>query len=314
MRNKNQGFCYTHPPILTSNDCEGAGEAFRIAPTPHVFRPDGPCEDEYFSRPSYLTVSSQLHLEALSSSISRVYTLSPCFRAERSQTNRHLAEFWMLEAEWAFTRDIDDVCRVVEGAIKKVLQDGSPETPILWKDSSDVRRKAFEDAARPAHAWTRITYGDAIQELSKHQASSQEFQFTPGLGKALQSEHERWLAEKLIGGPVFVTNYTATLKPFYMRLNEDGHTVACFDLLIPYIGELVGGSLREERLGVLERSLGTHGLNKEEYGWYLDLRKYGGAPHGGFGMGFERLISWLSGIENLRECIAMPRWAGRMLL
>lgn len=211
----------------------------------------------------------------------------------------------MLEAEWAFTRSIDDVCDVAEGAIRNVIRGGSadlaPTSSLLEIVSSD-------------QPWSRITYTEAMIELEKHHANVSEFSFPPAWGKALQSEHERWLADKLVGGPVFVTNYPASLKPFYMRLNDDQKTVACFDLLIPRIGELAGGSIREERLGHLERAMDAHRLSREEYGWYLELRKFGGAPHGGFGMGFERLIGWLSGIENVRECIPMPRWAGRMLL
>lgn len=208
----------------------------------------------------------------------------------------------MLEAEWAFTRRVEDVCAVVEGAVKEVIRSGDADMA-----ARDTLLRLVE---KP---WARITYTDAIVELEKA-AGTANFAFLPAWGKALQSEHERWLADHLIGGPVFVTDYPTALKPFYMRLNDDGRTVACFDLLIPRVGELVGGSVREERLGHLERALDLHKLSKAEYGWYLELRKYGGAPHGGFGMGFERLIGWLTGIENVRECIPMPRWAGRMLL
>jgi len=292
---------------LTSNDCEGAGETFRIAPIIPA-APESPpaAPEEFFARQSYLTVSSQLHLEALAAAISRVYTLSPCFRAERSQTKRHLAEFWMLEAEWAFTQNIEDICQIVEGAIKEVIQTGHEDM---------TERTTLLNAFCSDRPWTRMSYTDAITELEKHHTvSATKFTFPPAWGKALQSEHERWLADELVGGPVFVTGYPAILKPFYMRLNDDERTVACFDLLIPKVGELVGGSLREERLGYLERALDVHGLSRADYGWYLDLRKYGGAPHGGFGLGFERFIGWLSGIENVRECIPMPRWAGRMLL
>ncbi|KII84260.1 hypothetical protein PLICRDRAFT_46113 [Plicaturopsis crispa FD-325 SS-3] len=308
-----QGFCYAHTPIITSNDCEGAGETFRIAPVKGT-APGLTSTEEFFSRPAYLTVSSQLHLEALASAVSRVYTLSPCFRAERSQTSRHLAEFWMLEAEWAFTNRVTDVCDVVEAALKTVLRASNPDLAALWNEGDMTRRKAIEDLSISDARWTQMSYTDAISELETHQAISGEFQYPPAWGNALQSEHERWLAEKLVGGPVFVTDYPAALKPFYMRLNDDGRTVACFDLLVPHVGELAGGSLREERLPMLESSLAAHNLDRDAYQWYLDLRKYGGAPHGGFGMGFERLIGWLSGIENVRECIPMPRWAGRMLL
>jgi asparaginyl-tRNA synthetase len=309
VSNKNEGFCYVHTPILTSNDCEGAGEAFRIAPQAQSLNPPDPMKSdvEFFSHPSYLTVSSQLHLEALASAISRVYTLSPCFRAEPSLTSRHLAEFWMLEAEWAFTQCVEDVCRVVEAAIKDTLR----RTASNGRNSDDVMSKTLEDAGRADRSWARITYTDAVRELSKN---GQGFESAPKWGMALRSDHERWLAEQLIGGPVFVTDYPVSLKPFYMRLNDDGQTVGCFDLLVPRVGELVGGSLREERLPMLKESLERHELGESEYGWYLELRKFGGTPHGGFGMGFERLIGWLSGIENVRECIPMPRWAGRMLL
>ncbi|EPQ52046.1 asparaginyl-tRNA synthetase [Gloeophyllum trabeum ATCC 11539] len=313
---KREGFHSVHTPILTSNDCEGAGEAFRIAQVPSI-HPASAGEpsrtEEFFSKPSYLTVSSQLHLEALATAISRVYTLSPCFRAEPSQTARHLAEFWMLEAEWAFTQSVDDVCRVVEAAMKAVVNTAlaSQDMEVFAKDSELSRIEALRSAADASRAWPRISYATAVQELAK---SGQGFQYKPAWGKPLQSEHEKWLAETLVGGPVFVTDYPIELKPFYMRLNDDGKTVACFDLLVPHVGELVGGSLREERLDLLKRALAYHKLDAEAYRWYLELRKFGGAPHGGFGMGFERLISWISGIENVRECIPMPRWAGRMLL
>ncbi|KAG2143075.1 hypothetical protein DEU56DRAFT_793379 [Suillus clintonianus] len=314
-----QDFHYVHTPILTSNDCEGGGETFRVSPASSAISPgqlpDPSAQAEFFSQPAYLTVSSQLHLEALAASLSRVYTLSPCFRAERSQTNRHLAEFWMLEAEWAFIHHVGDVCHVVEESLKNILVQCQSENPLFWKDGDEAKLKSLEDASRPGLSWTRMTYTDAVKELEKYHASSRVgFEFEPAWGRALQSEHERWLSERLVGGPVFVTDYPTSLKPFYMRANDDGQTVACFDLLVPFIGELVGGSLREERSSHLVEAIQRHGLNEEEYRWYVDLRKYGSAPHGGYGLGFERLISWMSGIENVRECIAMPRWAKRMLL
>lgn len=310
---QNHDFTYAHTPIITSNDTEGAGETFRLAPvlTPAsasaASSSDAPTSYEFFSKPSYLTVSSQLHLEALAHSVSRVWTLSPCFRAERSMTSRHLAEFWMLEAEWAFTNSVDELTRVVEGALKHVLKFDSPDRQLLWKD-----RDASHLAAAAGDApWARMTYGDAIKALQEHGGS---FKFPPAWGRALASEHERWLAEKHVGGPVFVTDYPATLKPFYMLRNADGETAACFDLLVPGVGELAGGSLREDRLDRLETALEEHNLPKEEYWWYLDLRKYGGAPHGGFGLGFERMISWLAGNDSVRESIPMPRWSKRMIL
>lgn len=323
-------FCYVHTPILTSSDCEGAGETFRVTPSsavpshvPGLLDPSDSPSSEFFSKPTYLTVSSQLHLEALASSLSRVYTLSPCFRAERSQTSRHLAEFWMLEAEWTWTREINDVCQLVEACLKDalVLGIGEEERRALAKGVPDYdqRLRCLEDAAS-SKPWVRLTYTEAILELEKYAAAAgpkaSTFQFKPQWGCALQSEHERWLSEVLVKGPVFVTDYPSSLKPFYMRTNDDGKSVACFDLLVPYVGELVGGSLREERLDVLCSRMSALGMDTEgeEYKWYLDLRRFGSAPHGGFGLGFERLISWVSGVENVRECIAMPRWARRMLL
>ncbi|TFY57059.1 hypothetical protein EVJ58_g7257 [Rhodofomes roseus] len=311
------GFCYVHTPIITSSDCEGAGETFRVAPPEPSEPATHPTENkpsEFFGHPAYLTVSSQLHLEALATALSRVYTLSPSFRAERSLTNRHLSEFWMLEAEWSFTQSVNDICAVTEGAIKDVLSKTQPHAQVFAQATGRSRILEHLQTASSTPVWTRLSYGDAVAELAKYHASARKFHFEPAWGKPLQSEHERWLAEELVKGPVFVTDYPVALKPFYMRLNDDGKTVACFDLLVPHLGELVGGSLREERSNLLDKALESHGLDKTQYGWYSELRKYGGAPHGGFGLGFERLISWISGIENVRECIAMPRWAGRMLL
>lgn len=228
-------------------------------------------------------------------------------------TGRHLAEFWMLEAEWAFPSDngVHGICDLTEALLKETTAPllDSNDIHVLWKDGDAHKSKVLSDAVNDQKPWARMSYTEAIQELSKIHPS-QKFVHTPLWGQALQSEHERWLAETLVGGPVFVTDYPASLKPFYMRLNPDGKTVACFDLLVPYVGELIGGSVREERVELLAKKMeGVPGSD-----WYLDLRKYGGAPHAGFGMGFERLISWISGVDNIRECIPMPRWAGRMLL
>lgn len=248
----------------------------------------------------------------MAQALTRVYTISPTFRAERSQTNRHLSEFWMLEAEWGFTKDVNEVCEIVEGSVKHVLGQhlGSKDMQLLWKEGDEQKLKSVEDAATAAR-WTKMTYTDAIKELEKDTAG---FQFEPQWGKGLQSEHERWLAEKVVNGPVFVTDYPTNLKPFYMRANDDLETVACFDLLMPRLGELVGGSLREERTPLLKRALEKHRLDQRDYQWYTELRTFGGAPHGGFGLGFERLISWMTGIENVRECIPIPRVAGRLLM
>lgn len=229
----------------------------------------------------------------------------------------------MLEAEWAFPSPdgVHGVCNLAEALLRdtvtELLKDGE-DINLLLTDASELKRTALTDAFSPSVPWTHMTYTDAIKELGNASSSAAAcFTYKPEWGRSLQSEHERWLAETLVRGPVFVTDYPASLKPFYMRVNADEKTVACFDLLVPHVGELIGGSLREERYDILEakmREIGLIGGKNSGYQWYLDLRKDGGAPHAGFGMGFERLISWVSGIDNVRECIPMPRWAGRMLL
>ncbi|KAF8216502.1 asparaginyl-tRNA synthetase [Mycena galopus ATCC 62051] len=327
-----RGFAYAHTPILTSGDAEGGGEAFRIAPVPP------PIKHEFFGDPAYLTVSHQLHLEALSHSLGRVYTLSPCFRAERGVTRRHLAEFWMLEAEWNVIPTDDPraqttaLCDFVEGVVKGAVGDSGiihgEDVDVLWRHRDDdsasenerlKRREALVRAVTADAPWPKMSYSDAVRELTK---SKQKWTFPVRWGNALQTEHEKWLSETLIGGPVFVTEYPATLKPFYMRANPplaaegEDVTVGCFDLLVPHAGELVGGSVREERLDVLKASMTSKHMDMdgERYRWYGDLRRFGGAPHVGFGMGFERLLGWVGGIENVRECVPMPRWAGKMAL
>lgn len=351
---QDQGFTSANTPILTGNDAEGAGEAFRIAPmdlshpaavaAASSSSPSPASQEstsEFFSRPAYLTVSHQLHLEALATALSRVYTLSPCFRAEPSLTRRHLAEFWMLEAEWAFTnsmsggRDVREVCKFVEAMIRGVagplVASGSvdPDVASLWKKADDPdggKLASLQTSFAQPDWWATMTYTEAVRELQAAvENKAVNFEYEVKWGKGLQSEHEKWLAETLVKGPVFVTDYPKDLKPFYMRVNEgDPRTVACFDLLVPHLGELVGGSVREERVEVLHETMKKAGLVPPEgedvgeeanaYKWYEDLRKYGGAPHAGFGMGFERLVAWVGGIENVRECVPMPRWAGRLLL
>nr|GAT43597.1 asparaginyl-tRNA synthetase [Mycena chlorophos] len=331
-----QSFTYTHTPVLTSGDAEGGGEAFRLAPISQD--PTLPERDrEFFSHPAYLTVSHQLHLEALCSALNRVYTLSPCFRAERGVTRRHLAEFWMLEAEWGVPPVPDPhkqtaaLCDFVEGLVRGVVGDsallGSEDMDVLWRhrenDSVSVadrekRRDALVDAVTREAPWPHMTYSDAIRQLLQ---ANRDWEFPVRWGNALQSEHEKWLCEELVGGPVFVTDYPANLKPFYMRANlpvegESELTMGCFDLLVPHVGELAGGSVREERLELLKAAMASKGMDAdgEQYAWYCALREFGGAPHVGFGMGFERLVGWVGGVDNVRECIPMPRWAGRMLM
>jgi len=308
---QHEGFTHVHTPIIAGNDCEGAGETFKLAPVAHRAGSSLP-PTEFFDRAAYLTVSSQLHLEVFAHAIPRVYTLSPCFRAERSQTNRHLSEFWMLEAEWGFVDRVGDVCDIVEDSVKHILNHPGlvKDLDALWS-SGDMERNQGVLEAKGATPWARMSYTEAVKELEKDKS---KFEFEPAWGKPLQSEHERWLSDKVVKGPVFVTDYPSVTKPFYMRTNDDGKTAACFDLLMPHLGELVGGSLREERVDLLDGAIERHGLDKRDYTWYRDLRVYGGAPHGGFGLGFERLIGWMTGIENVRECIPIPRWAGRLLL
>lgn len=343
-------FILVQPPILTSNDCEGAGEAFRITTDellgsalsdssrkPAEGRSTTSRIEEFFDKPTYLTVSTQLHLEALASALSRVYTMSPVFRAEPSQTHRHASEFSMLEAELSFCNDLEDVMSFVERSLKKVIASirttAAPEIQAFQEMQLKYGGHPVEEIPAPGsftpidllkihsdvasdRVWARLTYHQAMEELQAY--SSQRpgaFRHPVGLGLPLQSEHEKWLSGTLVGGPVFVTDYPAEQKPFYMRSNEDGAgTVSCFDLLVPNVGELVGGSLREERSELLEAAMKRQGIALAGMEWYLDLRKYGSVPHGGFGLGFERLISWLTGFENIRECMPFPRSAGKILL
>lgn len=312
---------------MTSSDCEGAGEAFRVTA-------DTENKDPFFPSPAYLTVSSQLHLEAPTHALSRCYTLSPTFRAEPSATSRHLAEFYMLEAEVANTESLDQLMDTVENGIKASLRtlDGSLKSDRgrrMQADMAVVRDVLMADERERSVSSTptldrqqpfaRITYTEAVSLLQQAH-EKRPFQHTPTWGAGLQSEHEKYLAGEVFRGPVFVTNYPRALKPFYMRLNDDGvakqerdtpePTVACFDLLVPDVGELVGGSLREERLEHLERAIASAGLQREAYEWYIDLRRYGSVKHGGWGMGWERFICWITGTPNVKDVVAFPRWKG----
>ena len=304
---RDQEFILTNTPILTSHDCEGGGEVFKITPV------DSKDATEFFKKPVYLTVSGQLHAEIMASAMSRVYTFGPTFRAEESLTSRHLAEFWMLEAEMAFIDELSPLLDVTEGNIQEttrhVLNTCADDVAFFnqWVDKGLLQRLQ-KSVDQP---FVRMTYTEAIAILQKVQdEGKQTFTFPTTWGSSLQSEHERYLATEHCQQPVFVTDYPSHLKPFYMRENADGKTVACFDLLLPGIGELVGGSMREERYSILEQKMKQAKMNMEDYQWYLDLRKYGSAPHGGYGIGFERLMLWLTGLENVREVIPMPRWVG----
>lgn len=307
---RDQGYTNVAMPIITSSDCEGAGEVFSV-----MHGPQGKEKPFWQGSPSYLTVSGQLHLEALTigGGLGKTWHLGPCFRAERSDTNRHLNEFWMCEAELAWTESLENVMQVVEGLVKSIARQVLASNGESMKQVLPEGLQTCESIASSTAAWKRLSYDEAIQELEVAARENAElFQHQPSHLDGLRSEHERFLADKY--GPTFVTDYPATQKPFYMRANESNNafnerTVACFDLLVPRVGELVGGSLREERLGKLTQSMKEHGMALENYEWYLDLRRYGSAPHGGFGLGWERLVSWLCGIENVRECIPFPRGA-----
>jgi len=296
-----EGYHNVTMPLTTSSDCEGAGEVFTLTHGP----------EPYYDRPAYLSVSGQLHLEAMTigGAMGRCWHLAPAFRAERSDTNRHLNEFWMCEAELAFTDELGDVLAVTEGLVRAIVVSLHQEDSLL--ELSDAFPSGAE-VVKSVHAqqepWKRMTYAQAIRELSDvAKQDPQLFQHEPSYSAGLKSEHERYIAERY--GPTFVTDYPAAQKPFYMRKNDGDSkdTVACFDLLVPRIGELAGGSLREERLGNLEAAMSARSMAVEGYDWYLDLRRYGSVKHGGFGLGWERLVSWLLGIENVRETIAFPR-------
>lgn len=288
---KEMDFTQVDPPLLTNSDCEGGSASFRVEAASNFAKHSA--SNSFFHRPTYLTVSSQLYLESLAASLGRVFTLSPAFRAERSSTSRHLTEFWMLEVEASFTNDLDQIMSVAEACVRASSK-GS-ESLVLNSELDSERSFAC------------MTYNEAISVLQNQHSPSLQW------GEDLNTEQERHLAEKFAQGPVFVTDYPKHLKPFYMRANQADSihtardTVACFDLLVPRIGELAGGSLREERLDKLQEAMLLHNMAVEDYDWYLDLRRFGSAPHGGFGLGWERLISLLTGNENVRECVAFPR-------
>lgn len=337
-------FIQVHPPIITSSDCEGAGEVFTVAPAasslPDAGEEQAQGSDHFFQSPKYLTVSAQLHLEALAQSVGRVWSLSPTFRAEKSDTPRHLSEFYMLEAEEVFVDDVHRIMDVVESMIRDIaigLQN-SPVGEELLKARDEAQPQEEGPATTRAllsqrwqclvdGPWPRITYREAIEHLKTAEAhKTVHFAFPPDYQQGIQTEHERFLAETVgQGGPVFVTDYPRQLKPFYMAPSRDipatqeEETVACFDLLVPEICELVGGSMREHRLPELEESMKQHGLRINSGSadldgslqWYLDLRRYGSVPHGGFGMGFDRLLCYLSGVSNIRDIVSFPRWHRR---
>ncbi len=305
-----RGFLWIHTPIITTSDAEGAGELFEVVAT-------GESGEPFFGRSAFLTVSGQLAVENFAQAFTDVYTFGPTFRAEHSHTTRHAAEFWMIEPEIAFA-DLDDVLALAEDFVKSVAEG------VLTDCADDMAffdrfiEKGLLDSLRAVldAPFARVTWHEARALLAEAEAQGKTFEHAVSApGFELQTEHERWLAEEHFGRPVFVTNYPASQKAFYMRLDDeetDGvATVAATDLLVPRIGELIGGSQREERLDVLDARLAAHGLPAETYWWYRDLRRYGSVPHGGFGLGLERLILWLTGMQNIRDVLPFPRTPGQ---
>jgi len=315
-----EGVHYVHAPIVTANDCEGGGEMFRVtgldgaALAGAASRDD--FSDDFFKRSTFLTVSGQLSAEACATAVGDVYTFGPTFRAENSQTARHLAEFWMIEPELAFA-DMSDAMDSAEGllvyAINAALEKCAGDLAFFDAFYGDKKLVPRLEAIAKGERFARLSYGDAVEAVrAAIAADPSEWRF-PNLkfGDDLATEHERWLAETHCGGNcVFVYDYPKGIKAFYMRDNDDGETVAAFDLLAPGVGELVGGSQREERLPELEAKMAGAGLDAEDYAWYLDLRRYGSVPHAGYGLGFDRLVCYASGLENIRDAIPFPRFPG----
>lgn len=301
-----RGFFQVHTPIITTSDCEGAGEMFQVT-TSRETTTKKPVE-EFFGRPAGLTVSGQLQAEVYALSLGAVYTFGPTFRAENSNTSRHLAEFWMIEPEMAFC-DLTCNMQLATDMLKYVLNDvmvNCAEDMALF-DKFIEKGLLAKLKSVVEKDFAHITYTEAVEKLL---ASGKKFEFEVKWGIDLQSEHERYLTEEVYNCPLIVTDYPASIKPFYMRVNDDGKTVAAMDILVPGIGEIVGGSQREERYDVLEKRMLEAGIELEDYGWYLDLRRYGSAPHSGYGLGFERLVQFVTGMANIREVIPFPRTPG----
>jgi asparaginyl-tRNA synthetase len=309
-----RGFLYIHTPIITAADCEGAGKMFGVTTFDLDNIPkekDGKVDytKDFFGRPAYLTVSGQLNGEIYASAMSDIYTFGPTFRAENSNTSRHLAEFWMIEPEMAFA-DINDNMECAESylkfVLKYVLENCSEDLAFFSKFVSEGLVERLRNIVETP--FERITYTYAVRVLEK---SNKPFEYPVSWGVDLQSEHERFLAEEYFSKPVIITDYPKKIKSFYMRENEDGKTVAAMDIIVPKIGEIVGGSQREERLDVLLEKMKENNLKPEDYWWYLELRKYGSVPHAGYGVGFERLVQFATGMENIRDVIPFPRYPGK---
>lgn len=308
-----RGFLYLHTPIITGSDCEGAGKMFQVTTLPldKPPRKDNNIDftQDFFAKPTYLTVSGQLNAEVFACALSDVYTFGPTFRAENSNTARHLAEFWMIEPEMAFA-DINDNQDLAEAYLKftlKYIMDNCQEDLQFF--DKHVSKGLIERLQHIVNTpFERATYTYAVRVLEK---ADKKFEFPVKWGLDLQSEHERYLAEEYFSKPVIIVDYPKQIKAFYMRDNDDNKTVAAMDVLVPKVGEIIGGSQREERLDVLEKKLREHNLNPVDYSWYLDLRRYGTVPHAGFGLGFERLVQFATGMDNIRDVIPFPRYPGK---
>lgn len=308
-----QGFFWVHTPLITASDCEGAGEMFRVSTLDMQNLPigqDGKIDysQDFFGKEAFLTVSGQLNVETYCSALSKVYTFGPTFRAENSNTSRHLAEFWMVEPEVAFA-DLAQIADLSESMLKyifkAVLDERADDMAFFNQRVDKTVISRLEQIVN--QDFERMDYTDAIEILKK---SGKKFEFPVEWGVDLQSEHERYLAEEHVGRPIILQNYPKDIKAFYMRMNDDNKTVAAMDVLAPGIGEIIGGSQREERLDVLDARIDEMGLPKENYWWYRDLRRYGTVPHSGFGLGFERTVAYATGIANIRDVIPFPRTPG----
>ncbi|MBE7557667.1 asparagine--tRNA ligase [bacterium] len=303
-----RGFYYVHTPIITTSDCEGAGQMFQVTTLPLASGAPPDFAADFFGKPAYLTVSGQLEGELFALALGEIYTFGPTFRAENSNTPRHLAEFWMIEPEMAFY-DLDDNMDLAEDFLKSIILHCMSECPRDLAFLNDRYQKDLLDTLKNVteSRFARITYSEAIEILGK---SGETFEFPTHWGADLQTEHERYLTEKHFRRPVIVYNYPKAIKAFYMRQNDDGRTVAAMDVLFPRIGEMIGGSQREERLEVLSSRIRELGLPEASYQWYLDTRRFGTAPHSGFGLGFERTLQFITGMGNIRDVIPFPRTPG----
>lgn len=308
-----RGFVYVHTPLITASDCEGAGEMFHVTTLDLQNVPkkeDGTVDytQDFFGKPANLTVSGQLNAENFAMAFGDVYTFGPTFRAENSNTQRHAAEFWMIEPEMAFTDLVGDM-DVAEDMIKFIIKRTMERCPDDLAFFNQFVDKGLLDRLNHVASsdFGRVTYTEAVEILKKH---NDAFDYKVDWGTDLQTEHERYLTEQVFRRPVFVTDYPKEIKAFYMRLNDDGKTVAAADCLVPGIGEIIGGSQREERLELLEQRIKELGMRTEDYWWYLDLRRYGGCKHAGFGLGFERMVMYLTGVSNIRDVLPHPRTVG----